>query len=725
MKDNIENFQQKSETLEVLKMRDKMFMKLSHELRTPLNAIYGSAGLLAMSDKLDQKDREYINNILESTRALKKIVSNIIDYTQSIYEDVEVDAKEFSPQDIIEEIRTIISMKAQEKKLRFQIWIDPNIPRVMSGDVHKISRVLTHLLINSVKNTEQGEITLRILNTPQEKNGTIRYEVEDTGIGISKECLDTLFDAMDGEDDTIKVGIGLSICQEYVKAMNSELHCESTQGKGSRFWFDLDAEIVEKEPIVELKNSKNIKILIVTSDMSRYHFLANMCQALGVPHVQQWQESIQPAKEYYTHIMIDSEYENANQWLLKRMPYRCENLLILSTNQTYIDNMKRADRIYFEPFTIFMLTDILKRWNQSGNYKKEIKETLFQTQNARALVVDDNSVNLMIVDNILNQFGIQTDQADSGTLALQMHYNNKYDVIIMDYLMPGMDGVETTREIRAQENEESKAAIIALSANVTDDIRQRFLDAGAQDILAKPIELRELSRMLRTWLPADKIISSNLKTQQDEEQKNSSIIQLLQQIQGLDWQDAMGRMNINLDNYVKILGVSYENGMKQLKNIQEDFNEYSSANYKIYFHSLKGIFLNVGAKELSEEAQYLEAAVRKHDYEYLDSHFDAFEKKAYFFLEKIDAVIHSSEKPSAILTQQTVLTMSSDKLKQLILKLKSYIANYQFNEINEIIEIIHQNSTGENKRLVECAKAALQEFDYEKAGKYIENMTFE
>lgn len=701
---------------QITQMKERMLMAISHELRTPLNAMYGSAELLELSKNLDENEKQCVNNIRQSARALKVIVNNIMNYTECMQGEIEAENTEFTLHDMIEEIRTIIFMKAVEKKLGFRIWVDPDIPKKLKGDIRKIHSVLMHLLQNAIKNTQSGLISLSVTKRMLEHKIYLYFVVEDTGIGISQEEVKYIFEPFSisdtGDRNSMGMRLGLPLCQEYIKLLGGQLTCKNCLGKGIQFSFQLELEVVDKEPSVTIINKEAVKLLIVMDIKWRREHMKRICNALGLSNVMLAEDVEDLEEECFTHMLLDTGEEQAKWWLRKQFSFPCEKILVISSNEKHMGDLKKASCIFYRPFTIFMLAGYLNQWSEGGGSREDMQETLFRTKGVKALVVDDNSVNLMIGSNILRQFDMEVDEADSGTLAIQMYYNNKYDIILMDYRMPDTDGIEITRNICNFDREEDKTVIIALSANVTEEITEAFLCAGAKDVMAKPIEIRELSRILRKWLPDEKIIESNGQVLMLQEERNKLCMETMQisfcNVQDLDWKNALIRMNGTLENYVKILKIGYGNILEQMLRIERKEKNKKAENMSIYFHSLKGIFSNMGALKLSEASKKLEENPEQYDLHYIQK-VDRFTEQLKEALTLYEDILASYQ------IEREVPEMSKEEYLQQLMHLKECIQRFEFNEIHEIADVLIQASKGRNKKYLMEVMESIEVFEYDEA----------
>lgn len=724
----------KEELLEIVTMRNKVLLTMSHELRTPINGISGSVDLLSISSQLNENDRSHVQNIREACRALLSIVEQATDYNQIKNNNIVLEHKEFSLHDILDDICALAHLRAYEKKLGFCVELEPDIPMKLFGDVDKIKRVLTNLLYNAVKYTKEGYIHLGISKKEREGKLYLQYLVEDTGCGINEEHKERLFEAFyrfekEDENNFSGLGLGLSVCQEFVRAMGGEIRCESKVGIGSTFWFEIETEVLDNSPFVQLKNPYDKNIGIFSTQKWKNEYAKRMCRELNISSYKICTDMDSILNECFTHILIEVNHPLASQLLLTELPFQCKKVLVLESSEDMLDCIQEADHIIYEPFLITVFAQVLNAYDERKKAEEKEKAAanlVFQTKGVKALAVDDNAVNLMVVSNILQQYNIDVDEADSGKFAIQKYYNEAYDLIFMDYLMPDMDGIETTKNIRNLKKKK-EPFIIALSANVNLDIKEKFEQAGADYVMSKPIELKELSEILHKYLPQDKILEEEKLI---EENKNEITLEALQtvlkEVDYLDVEKGLVHMAGSIESYVRVLNVCCENVTEQIEHIKAGYHLVSANDLKIYFHSLKGILLNVGADQLADQSKELEQASANGDITYIEEHVGKYVEAVEYFCQKLQSALGLYKNILAsTIPEEEYQPMIKDEFKEKLNILIEYVKRFEYNESSELAQSLVSACQEDIKVKMLEAYEQIQQFQYENAIEILENIQLE
>lgn len=724
----------KEELLEIVTMRNKVLLTMSHELRTPINGISGSVDLLSISSQLNENDRSHVQNIREACRALLSIVEQATDYNHIQNNNIVLESKEFSVHDILDDICALTHLRAYEKKLGFCVEIEPDIPIKLYGDVEKIKRVLTNLLYNAVKYTNEGYVHLGISKKEREGKLYLQYLVEDTGCGISEEHKERLFEAFyrferEDENNFSGLGLGLSVCQEFVRAMGGEIRCESKEKTGSTFWFEIETEVLDKAPVVKLKNPYDKNVGIFSIEKWKNEYAKRMCRELKISSYKTCSDMDDILNECFTHILIEANHPLASQLLLTELPFQCKKVLVLEFSEDMIDWIQEADHIIYEPFIITVFAQVLNAYDERKKIEEKEKAAanlVFQTKGVKALAVDDNAVNLMVVSNILQQYNIDVDEADSGKIAIQKYYREEYDLIFMDYLMPDMDGVEATKNIRNL-IKKKQPIIIALSANVSLDIKEKFEQAGADFVMPKPIELKELSQLLHMYLPKDKIVEEEKLIEENKNQITLEALQtVLKEVDCLDVEKGLVHMAGSIESYVRVLNVCCENVTEQINHIKAGYHLVSTSDLKIYFHSLKGILLNVGADSLAEQSKELEEASANGDDSYIEKHTKKYVEAVECFCQKLQSALRLYKNILAsTIPEERYKPMKKDEFKEKLKKLIEYVKRFEYNESSELAESLALVSQEEQREKMYTAYEQIQQFQYENAIEVLEKIWYE
>ena len=350
-----------------------------------------------------------------------------------------------------------------------------------------------------------------------------------------------------------------------------------------------------------------------------------------------------------------------------------------------------------------------------------MNEFVFQVKNVKALVVDDNAVNLMIASNVLAQYGIEVDEANSGSMAIKKCYETKYDMIFMDYLMPGMNGVETIQNIRNL-NLQRQAIMIALSANVSKDIVEEFETVGTHYVMSKPIQLKELSEVLKMYVTEEETEKENAMEESLKEGSNEDKISVLYSVTGLDVKRGLDNVMGDRETYIKVLNTCCVNMTEQVDYIKAGHKIISADGLKIYFHSLKGVLANIGAMELAQFSKKMESAALKKNEAYINENVTFYIEQIEDFRNKLKSAIEEYKNLNSDDTLDAQVLMDESVYKQKLDIVIHKIARFEFNEVDSLLEELISATTGQKKAIIKEAYEYIQQFQYEDAFELLREM---
>jgi len=485
--------------------KSEFLANMSHEIRTPMNAILGMTAL-AKRNYTREFVMEYLDNITNAGNQLLTIINDILDFSKVEAGVVELIPEKYDVHSMINDIVTMIHVRIGKKPLDFIVDDDPLLPDELIGDMVRIKQIIINLLSNAVKFTGEGYIIFSISGEKGDVEDTYRLNISitDTGIGLKEEDIPALFESFSQFDSrrnrTIEgTGLGLAITKNLIELMDGEISVESKYGEGSCFSLSIMQKAVESKTVKAYPVEDNCKVAVWERNKVKSNILVNKIKRMGIEcDVISSPDQV----ENYTHVFFDSY----RFYDMLKTPSAGTKLIALTRGLADNEKVPSNMVIIHTPLTTLMAHRLLRNLEtETISDEDENVEFTLKVNNAKFLVVDDIDINLLISEEILIAYGGSVDLADSGTKSIDMMRENDYDIVFMDHMMPEMDGVDVTKYIRALPEEKyKKLPIVALTANVVGDVRDLLISSGMNDFLSKPLDPKEMERILKEYLPSDK-----------------------------------------------------------------------------------------------------------------------------------------------------------------------------------------------------------------------------
>ena len=500
---------------EAAQAKSNFLASMSHEIRTPMNAVKGLSELLQQTP-LSELQRNYVDAVVGSSNILLNIINNVLDLSKIEANRIELLDEDYSPAKLSAELCAIIGVRAAEKGLVFLFDLDPATPATLSGDELRIKQVLLNLLSNAVKYTRTGRIVLRMHCEEREERNFLVCEIEDSGVGIKEEDISRIFEAFARVDlhtnrSIVGTGLGLSISRQFAQTMGGDISLTSEYGKGSVFTLAIPQVVKDPSPSVVIRGDRKARVLLVGAGLVVDN-VGEMLTKLGVRHdraAPENRETLQPGmneqQPVYTHCIYD---EAVSREMVAEVKKRQPDIRSaeLRSAMNPADAANSGDALLQTPLLITELAQFLSEPDKAGKPCESGTVENLRFSGAKALVVDDNRLNILVCQKILELYGMEIDTAPGGEESLSLCAETKYDVIFLDHMMPGMDGIEVAAEIHSHPGPNQRTPLVALTANVMNNMRAFYLESGMDDFVGKPIERNELKRVLVRWIPEEKLV---------------------------------------------------------------------------------------------------------------------------------------------------------------------------------------------------------------------------